>query len=272
MTAESRAPNPAPRVLSPESLFARGVNALLAVLLAPACAVCRVSLASPLDGPVCDGCWGAVRPITPPICDGCGDPLTSWRLVSCETARCARCRRTPRAVDRGRAIGEYDGALREIIHALKYEGRRSLARRLGRLMRERAGDLLDGIDCVVPVPLHPRRQRARGFNQSAELAAALGPPVRALLGRVRHTAPQADLPAARRHANVRGAFHLAPGRGWWAPAVTPLVARTHGAVLLVDDVCTTGATLEACARVLKDAGVREVRALTAARAVRRGWS
>lgn len=252
--------------------FRSAVNALLTVLLAPACAACRAPLAAPLDGPVCEACWGAIVPITPPVCDGCGDPLPSWRIVSCETARCPRCRRAPRAVDRGRAIGAYDGALREIVHALKYDGRRSVAPRLARLMRERAGDLLVGIDCVVPVPLHRRRQRARGFNQAAELAAAIGPPVRTLLRRVRHTAAQVDLPAARRHANVRDAFGLAATHGRPTRADASLAEEPPEVVLLVDDVCTTGATLEACARVLKEAGVREVRALTVARAVRRGRS
>jgi ComF family protein len=136
-------------------------------------------------------------------------------------------------------------------------------------MRESAPELLEGIDWVVPVPLYPRRERARGFNQAVELAVALGLPVCAALVRIRHTAPQAELPAAKRHANVRGAFRLARPRSWLlrsGPSPPNLSNRT---VLLVDDVSTTGATLEACARVLKEAGVREVRALTGARVVRR---
>jgi ComF family protein len=211
----------------------------------------------------------AVRRITPPVCTSCGDPLPSWRVLSGDAARCARCRRAPRAVDRGRAIGEYDGALRQIIHAFKYDGRRSLGSRLGRLMRESAPELLDGIDWVVPVPLHPRRQRARGFNQAAELARALELPVRTALVRVRHTAPQVELPAARRHANVRDAFRLARQRSWLVRSGHQLPRWSNATVLLVDDVSTTGATLEACARVLKEAGAREVRALTGARVVRR---
>lgn len=168
---------------------------------------------------------------------------------------CPRCRRLPRAIDRARAIGQYDGALRSIVHALKYDGRRSLAKPLGALMRERGADMIAGALYAVPVPLHPRRRRMRGFNQAADLAAHLGLPVCAALRRVRATAPQADLPAARRHANVRGAF-----------AATRAARRLAGAtVVLVDDVSTTGATLDACARALKTAGVAEVRAITAAR-------
>ncbi|RPH63738.1 MAG: ComF family protein [Acidobacteria bacterium] len=222
-----------------------------------------------LSGPICESCWGAIRFITPPVCHGCGDPLPSWRALSCEAARCARCRRTSRAIARGRAIGEYDGALRQIIHAFKYDGRRSLAGRLGRLMRESSGNLLDGVDWVVPVPLHPKRERARGFNQAAELAKTLDLPVCSPLVRIRQTMSQVDLPAARRHANVRGAFRLARPHPWLAPFTSGRSNLSNAIVVLVDDVSTTGATLEACARVLKDAGVREVRALTGARVVRR---
>ncbi len=152
------------------------------------------------------------------------------------------------------AVGLYDGSLRDIVHALKYDGRRSVARRLGALMRERGADVLDGADAVVPVPLHRRRLRARGFNQAAELGRHLGLPLRHALRRVRATPSQTDLPAGERHANVRGAFAL-------ARRIDVRGAR----LVLVDDVSTTGATLDACARVLREAGAEDVRALTAAR-------
>jgi ComF family protein len=118
--------------------------------------------------------------------------------------------------------------------------------------------MLEGASICVPVPLHRARMHARGFNQAAELASHLGPPVAHALRRVRRTVSQTDLPAARRHANVRGAFALR-GR----------VDVSDAVVVLVDDVSTTGATLDACARTLLEAGAREVRALTAARAVAR---
>jgi ComF family protein len=152
----------------------------------------------------------------------------------------------------------YDGPLREILHALKYGNRPSLAQPLARLMVAGAGDLLAGVDLVVPVPLHRQRRRARGFNQAEELARHLGLGWKDVLRRTRATPSQTDLPAAQRHANVRDAFALRRGR-----AVDGLT------VLLVDDVSTTGATLEACAGVLRQAGAREVRALTAARVVSR---
>jgi ComF family protein len=211
----------------------------------------------PTRGPVCDGCWASILPLTPPLCDRCGDPLPTWRAISIPLARCPRCRRTRRLVDRTRAIGAYDGALRAIVHALKYDGRRSLAHPLGALMRRRGADVLQGAACAIPVPLHASRRRERGFNQAADLARHLGVPVIPALGRVRATATQTGLPAAQRHRNVRDAFAL-------TRAGQVLAGAT---VVLVDDVSTTGATLEACARMLKRAGVAEVRALTAARVV-----
>ena len=121
-----------------------------------------------------------------------------------------------------------------------------------------AGDLVSGVDLVVPVPLHRRRRRARGFNQAEELARHLGLEWKNVLRRTRATSSQTDLPAARRHANVRNAFSLKKSH-----AVDGLT------VLLVDDVSTTGATLNACAVALRRAGARDVRALTAARVVSR---
>jgi ComF family protein len=143
------------------------------------------------------------------------------------------------------------------VHALKYEGRRSLARPLADLMRVRGADVLDGSLCVVPVPLHPSKRRHRGFNQAADLARHLGRPVVHALARIRATPSQTDLPASQRHRNMKDAFGI----------TRHAAALKERIVVLVDDVSTTGATLEACARVLRESGVREVRALTAARVV-----
>ena len=235
----------------------RLIDAIAAVVLAPACAACDDLLDHPTHGAVCDRCWQSILPLTPPLCDRCGDSLPTWRAVSTALACCARCRRTPRAVDRARAVGTYDGALRAVIHALKYDGRRSLARPIAAMMRRRGAEMIEGAACVVPVPLHGSRRRQRGFNQAADLARHVGLPVVHALARTRATPTQTGLPAARRHRNVRDAF--APTRAGRALA--------GAVVVLIDDVCTTGATLDACARVLKEAGVREVRALTAARVV-----
>jgi ComF family protein len=126
------------------------------------------------------------------------------------------------------------------------------------MMRAHGAEVLAGADALVPVPLFHSRRRSRGFNQAADLAVHIGLPVVAALKRTRDTPSQTDLPAARRHANVRHAF----------AAIRPS-AVAGACVVLIDDVSTTGATLDACARVLLDAGACEVRALTAARVVSR---
>jgi ComF family protein len=181
--------------------------------------------------------------------------------------RCPSCRRAARPVTRARAIGLHQRHLRDIIHAFKYDQRPSVAVRLGALMRVHGADVLDGADAAVPVPLHWLRRHRRGFNQAALLARELGVPVWDVLRRRRRTRPQIELPADARHVNVDGAFRIGAWplfRGFRSIGARPL----SGAVLvLVDDVSTTGATLDACARVLLAAGAAEVRALTAARVV-----
>ena len=235
------------------------LDALLAVTLAPRCAACARPLDAPTAGAVCSTCWNRIHPLVPPLCRTCGEPLPSWRTISISAERCAPCRRRTMAVDRGCAAGAYDGTLREIIHAFKYEGRRSLAAPLGRLLVQSGVEILDGADAVVPVPLHPWRRFRRGFNQAADLAATLDLRVIHALCRVRVTRPQTGLSAAARRRNVRAAFRLSP-----LLSRATRAALNSATVVLIDDVRTTGATLDGCARVLKDAGVREVRALTVA--------
>jgi ComF family protein len=203
---------------------------------------------------VCDTCWSAIARWSPPWCTCCGQPVAAWRASA---ERCPRCRRIPGALS-VRVVGPYEGRLRDVLHAFKYDGRRSLAPTLAALLRAQAADTLAGADVLVPVPLHGARRRSRGFNQAHDLAAALGPPVVAALRRVRATVAQTALTAGARRRNVRGAFALAPAA---------LDAITGRVVVLVDDVITTGATLEACAAILRAAGAAEVRAVTVARAV-----
>jgi ComF family protein len=198
----------------------QGSDALIAALLAPCCACCRRTLDTPLAGPICARCW--------------------------EDARAA--------------AGRYEGALRDIIHAFKYEGRRSLAQPLAALLRDRHPTAQDGASCVVPVPLFAWRRLRRGFNQATELARGLDLPVVHALWRIRATASQTGLSAAERRRNVRGAFRISP----------LLTRRTRArliagrVVVLVDDVMTTGATSNACADVLMQAGACDVRVITLA--------
>lgn len=211
-------------------------DAVLAALLAPPCVCCGRVLDRPLAGAVCEACWSTLPRL----------PVPS----ACVSSRIAR----------STAIGEYEGTLRTIIHALKYDGRRSVATGLSRTLAACGAELLADADAVIPVPLHRRRERERGFNQALDLAAGLGRPVWRPLRRLRDTRSQVDLPAHERQQNVRDAFGLIPPRPWRR------ADRLRGAiVVLVDDVTTTGATLDACARTLLAAGAHEVRALTAAR-------
>ena len=151
------------------------------------------------------------------------------------------------------SAGRYESVLREIIHAFKYEGRRSLANPLGAMVRDAGWLVLQGCDCVVPVPLHPWRRMRRGFNQARDLAKRLERPMVDGLWRIRPTSSQMALPADARRTNIRGAF-----------ICSPFAHISNRVIVLVDDVRTTGATLDECAKVLLGAGAREVKALTVA--------
>ena len=243
-------------------LFTIG-NGLLRTFMSPMCAACRTPLAQPLDGPVCPACWSAVPRISPPWCHRCGDMLASDRDLE---LICPRCVRTPPAFDAARSAGLYEGPLRELIHALKYEGRRAVAPELAALMAREGREILGDADAVIPVPLHPFRALHRGFNQADDLSAHLSRPVWRVLKRVRAGPPQSTLPADRRHL-IAGAFAVRTHiwvRGGPTGTQTALRGRT---VVLIDDVMTTGATLNACSEALVAAGVAGVRVLTAARAV-----
>jgi ComF family protein len=228
---------------------ARAANHFVRVLLEPECLACERALHRPLDGAVCPACWGSIASVTPPWCARCGEPLPHAQVDVC-----TRCARQPPSFLSARSAGRYEGVLRDVVHAFKYGRRRALSRPLGRRLRTAGALILEDADAVVPVPLHPWRRLQRGFNQADDLARELGLPVWRGLARTRHGPPQAALPAARRRANVRAAFRVR----------SPRLPYRH--IVLVDDVMTTGETLEACSRALLEAGVESVRALTVARA------
>ena len=211
---------------------------------------------------ICPECDAAIVRIERPVCQVCGVPFDPRAQAA---PRCAQCRGKRRPFSVARSAAYYEGPVVEAIRRFKYHCQAVLWRPLGGLMVEALEDGAadvdpETVDVVCPVPLHESRLRERGFNQSellAEVVAeAIGKPLRPLLEKTRPTAPQVDLPAKSRGANVRGAF---------AARLEEVIAGQR--VLLIDDLFTTGATLGECARALRRAGAEEVRVLTLARAV-----
>lgn len=229
------------------------LRGLVDVLFPPTCQVCQTRG----DFPLCAGCRAGFPLIRPPVCQKCGRPLRGPPDL---VFTCVPCRHRRTYFTCARAVGIYDGPLRGAIHAVKFGGCRAMAGPLGRLMAEVvATDSRMYADLVVPVPLHPRRLRERGFNQAELLAEEVGcyldvPVWSTALARVKETATQVGLGRAHRRANVRGAFE----------AATRVEADC---VLLVDDVVSTGFTAVECARALRAAGTREVVVAAAAMAV-----
>lgn len=201
---------------------------------------------------LCAGCLEQIQRVESPICTRCGDAVATAGL-------CMRCRTSPLQIECIRSVVCFETVLREAVHALKYNGRTVLAGPLGALMASYWMENSLPADVIVPVPLHVARLHERGYNQSALLAHEMARRVGLMVDertliRQRATSPQVELNAVQRKENVCDAFHCS-GNG--------LVGKQ---VLLVDDVCTTGATLEACAVALhNEGGVRGVRALTLAR-------
>ena len=231
------------------SAFSTLYATVLDIFFPPRCVGCRE-----VGTLFCDECRSQIVLVEPPFCHRCGGSLEG------ATSRlCPRCRTTPHRIERIRSVAYSEGVLREAIHAFKYQGITALAGPLADLMADHwAGDPRS-VDVVIPVPLHKSRLRARGFNQAACLARELSRRVgltvdEGVLVRHRATAAQVELNADQRKENVREAFRCV-NRG---------AADKH--LLLIDDVCTTGSTLEACAAALLDGGARSVQALTLARA------
>ena len=199
----------------------------------------------------CTDCLATVVPLPSPLCPRCGQPVRVKAL-------CLQCQKSESTLDGNRSVASHSGALRDAIHQLKYQGRRELAAPLGNILFEYWQHVPQPIDLVVPVPLHPRRQSERGFNQAHLLSEIFttqaGVPLNATdLVRTRATVPQVGLGADERKTNVAGAFSWTGER---------LDGRR---VLLIDDVCTSGATLEACAGALRKVGAGTIWALTLAR-------
>jgi ComF family protein len=237
-------------------------TAALDLVFPALCPVCAGTLGERRRDPLCGACWDLIPRITPPCCDHCGLPWRTFTPMPTDVVvpgrpLCGACRVDPPGWDWARAGAEYDGVVRDAIHAFKFRGKRALARPLAALIGEQWPSVARDVAALVPVPLGRPRERERGFNQSAllaeRLARALGVAVQPRwLARVRDTQPQSDLGATERRANVRGAF-----------AARVEVAGRH--VVVVDDVLTTGATVAECARALRAAGAARVGVVAVAR-------
>ncbi len=233
------------------------LQALLDLVFPRACAGCGRGMEDP--GYLCWDCLARTLWVRPPFCELCGDPFHG--LVP-QPAVCPRCAARLPAFDRARSAARFQGVLREAVHAFKYGGATWLAADLIRLAQPVFDEYfaLANLDIVTYVPLFPARERERGYNQARLLARGLaatrpGLALRACLRRIRPTPSQTRLTATERHANVRAAFAARTRRG----------AINGRRILLVDDVMTTGATVNECARVLKEAGAALVGVLTVGR-------
>jgi ComF family protein len=231
------------------------VRATLDLALPPLCAACR----EPVEGKgLCPACWSKLSFITRPYCERLGIPFVydpGPGILSMEAIA------DPPAYNRARAAVRFDEISRALVHALKYGDRLDLAPMMGRWIGQAGRELLTEADALVPVPLHWRRLWARRFNQSAVLAATIsaesGVPIAAgALKRVKATAQQVGLTQSERAANIQGAFRV-PEEG----KIEVLGRR----LVLVDDVLTSGATVEGCARALLRAGAANVDVLIFAR-------
>ncbi|TCT04317.1 ComF family protein [Aquabacter spiritensis] len=235
---------------------------ILDLVLPPTCIGCGTLIREP--GGLCGACWRRMSFIERPYCDRLGTPFPfAPAQLGDDPPLSAAARDDPPAFDRARAAVLFGDVSRDLVHRLKYGDRLDLAAPMARLMVRAGADLLREADLILPVPLHPFRLWRRRFNQAALLAHSIadstGVPVRAdLLRRIRATPSQVALHRNARHANVAGAFALSP------PA--PVFVKNRR-ILLIDDVMTTGATLDACARILRRGGAKGVDALTFARVV-----
>jgi ComF family protein len=234
------------------------LGAVADLFLPPVCVACRARIES--HGLLCGNCFAKIDFIVPPLCGRLGVPLP---YDTGEPYLSAAAIAAPPVYDRARAVARYSETMRDLIQSFKYRDRQEGLSLFGRWLARAGADLLSDADLIVPVPLYRSRLWWRRFNQSALLAQGLsratGVPADCfVLKRVRRTASQVGLSPEQRKRNVAGAFRVEPSRA------TAVKGKT---IVVVDDVVTTGATVEACARVLKRAKAARVDVLTLARVV-----
>ncbi len=236
------------------------LTALAELLFPPLCLSCSSILLERKGHSFCSECYSRIRFITAPFCPVCGIPYPAEESPD---HVCGDCILSRRHIGAARSLGVYESVLLEAIYAFKYGGNLTLGESLGRLManHDYPAFRIGGYSLVIPVPLHPRRLRQRGFNQSVILARVVAKRHGIAmefrtLRRIVDTESQAGLKKEERRSNIRNAFAITePER----------VRGKH--ILLIDDVYTTGSTLGECARTLLKGGAEAVGALTLARAI-----
>jgi ComF family protein len=241
------------------SRFAGLGRTLLDLLYPPLCRCCRALIPEHDGRNVCQKCWNGIEYLQEPLCLKCGSNLEDYLP---EGRPCPRCPDGDIHFDRAVAVARYDGTMRECIHWFKYRFKKRMAESLGALMVQ--GVLqhyyAEPLDGVLPVPLHWTRLRYREFNQAELLAAPVAearnvPLLNGVLIRSRRTKPQSSLKASgRKQKNIAGAFK-----------VRRQEEVKDRKLLLIDDLYTSGSTVNECARVLKEAGAEQVNVLTLAR-------
>ncbi len=244
--------------------YARSIiDAVVSVMFPAPCWICGAVLTRAGMLPICEGCFQALRPLNGPVCACCGRPFASEVALDAQMPKCFACRRDVYAFECARSFGPYTDHMVRAISLMKYERLTQLGRwfaqRLHSIARENAA--LSDVDVVVPVPLHPGRLRERGYNQAELIAKPLARWMQLPLGPylLMRTKPRPSrllLSRRERWLTVRGAYEIRKG-----------TRVDNLRILLIDDVFTTGATLDACSRALKRAGAKSVVGLTVARAI-----
>jgi ComF family protein len=222
------------------------IDSILNLLLPVSCVVCGSRVLERRYGAACPDCWSSLVTVPLPICPQCGEPAPAIEGL------CGLCRAGEHTFDFARSALLFTDTLREIIHHLKYSDRVSLAKPLGDLLRESLDREPFTGSVILPVPLHRKRARIRGYNQAELIASRLGRPIaRGILRRGKNTASQTGLSRSERKRNLAGAFEVQ--------------GTINGSVIVVDDVYTTGSTLNEIAKTLRRAGAERVEVLTVAR-------
>jgi len=231
------------------------------VLFPPRCRSCRTVTEKLTNDLFCGACEEKIQYIRPPLCPTCGAPFPDSEGAD---HLCGDCLTAPKPFAIARSVAAFEGIMLEAIHAFKYRNKTGMGTGLGMMLTSDsyAGMDLQGYTMIMPVPLHIRRLRERGFNQSLLLAKVLSaryaiPLDFVALRRERDTLPQTMMGRKERQANIKGAFGVADKER---------VKKQH--ILLIDDVYTTGSTLAECTRVLLNSGAARVGVLTLARAVK----